>query len=196
MQDSEQQLIQSAQSGELSAFNSLVERYQTPLFNLCLRLLGSREAAEDAAQEAFLSAYRSLHRFHGGNFRAWLYRIASNACYDELRRRRVRPSTSLDAPTPDETGWDPPDKAPTMDDHVQTQELSAHIQQALVALPYDQRLAVTLCDVIGLSYEEIAATTDSSLGTVKSRISRGRGRLRQILLANRELLPDRFRQNK
>jgi RNA polymerase sigma-70 factor (ECF subfamily) len=194
--DDEESLITRSRQGDLDSFNRLVEHYQRPVYNLCLRMLGSREAAEDAAQEAFIAAYRAIGTFRGATpgFRAWLFRIGSNACYDELRRRRSRPAVSLDAPAGE--GQRPLDVAhpgPTLDEHAQRLELVRCIQDALAALPPDQRLAVILCDVHGFNYDEIAQVTRASLGTVKSRISRGRARLRALLLARGELLPAPFR---
>jgi RNA polymerase sigma factor (sigma-70 family) len=190
----EPDLIARSKKGELAAFNLLVERYQTALYNLCLRMLASPQAAEDATQEAFISAFRSIERFRGGQFRSWLSRIGSNACYDELRRRRSRPAVSLDEPRgEDARTLDVADARASLDEHAERLELGEALQQALAQLPPDQRLAVILCDVQGFDYADIAEVTDSSLGTVKSRISRARSRLRALLLARRELLPSRFR---
>ncbi|HEU4759563.1 MAG TPA: sigma-70 family RNA polymerase sigma factor [Dehalococcoidia bacterium] len=187
-------LIARSCRGDLDSFNRLVELYQRQVYNLCLRMLASPQAAEDAAQEAFIHAYRSLTSFRGGSFRAWLLRIAANACYDELRRRRARPALSLDAPVAHgDRPLDVPHPGPSLDEHAQRLELARCLQDALAALPPDQRLAVILCDAQGLSYEEISEATGVSLGTVKSRISRARARLRDLLLARRELLPAPFR---
>lgn len=195
----EAELIRRSTQGDLDAFNRLVEQYQRPLYNLCLRMLASADAAEDATQDAFIAAFRAVQRFRGtqtGGFRAWLFRIAVNACYDEMRRRRSRPSVSLDAPR-GEGGHtiDVPTPGPTLEDRAQTAELGVAIQEALSALPSDQRLAVILCDVQGMEYAEIAHVMGVSLGTVKSRINRARGRLRERLLASGELLPSHFRPN-
>ncbi len=188
-------LIARARQGDLAAFNTLVERYQTGVYNLCLRMLGAPAPAEDAAQEAFISAYRSLGRFRGGSFRAWLFRIAANACYDELRRRKARPAASLDrAAEDDERPLEPADTAPSMEERAANAELRRALQDALAQLPEEQRLAIVLCDVQGFDYAEIAETMRISPGTVKSRISRARGRLRAILLEHRELLPGSIRQ--
>ncbi|HEY5639432.1 MAG TPA: sigma-70 family RNA polymerase sigma factor [Dehalococcoidia bacterium] len=189
-------LIARARQDDLSAFNLLVERYQTGVYSLCLRMLGAPAPAEDAAQEAFISAYRSLDRFRGGSFRAWLFRIAANACYDELRRRKARPATSLDRTgDEDERPIEPPDTAPSMEDRAANAELHRDLELALAQLPDEQRLAIVLCDVQGFDYAEIAEAMRVSLGTVKSRISRARSRLRTILLARREPLPGRVRQS-
>jgi RNA polymerase sigma-70 factor (ECF subfamily) len=195
----EAELVSLSREGDLHAFNRLVERYQQPLYNLCLRMLASPQAAEDATQEAFIAAYRAVHRFrgaHDGGFRAWLYRIAANACLDELRRRRARPSVSLDAPR-GESGQSMafPSSEPSPPERAETAELRGAIQQALNALPSDQRLAVILCDVQGMEYAEIGLVMGVSLGTVKSRINRARSRLRDQLLADGELLPSQFRRD-
>ncbi len=162
-------------------------------------MLGFPQAAEDAAQEAFIAAYRAVPRFRGGTpgrpgFRAWLLRIAANSCYDELRRRRSRPQVPLDAPGGDErpTAQLRASGEP-LEERAERLELAGCIQQGLACLPPDQRLAVILRDVQGLAYEEVAEATGASLGTVKSRISRGRATLRDFLLARGELLPSRFR---
>jgi len=187
-------LIANALAGDVAAFNVLVERYQTPVYNLCLRMLGPANA-EDAAQEAFISAYRFLARFRGGSFRAWLFRIAANACYDEMRRKKSRPAASLDRPHgEDDRTFDAADIAPTPETRAETAELRRTLEGALARLPGDQRLAIILCDVQGMDYAEIAEVMQVSLGTVKSRISRARSRLRTILLEHRELLPDSIRQ--
>jgi RNA polymerase sigma-70 factor (ECF subfamily) len=183
-------LVALSREGDLAAFNVLVETYQGQVYNLCWRMLGFREAAEDASQEAFLAAYRNVRRFHGPNFRAWLLRIAANVAIDELRRRRRRPQVSLEAPAPGvETALDPPDPSAGPEEWALRRERARHIQAALLTLPADQRLAVILSDVQGLSYEEVGEAMASSLGTVKSRISRGRARLRSYLLEKGELFP-------
>ena len=190
----EAELLARAARGDLSAFNSLVEHYQTPVYNLCLRLLGNPQTAEDTTQDAFIAAYRRFDSFRGGSFRAWLFRIAANACYDELRWRKSRPSTSLDERQgAGERAFDVADKAPAPEERAEQSELKDAIEAALRQLPDEQRLAIVLCDAQGMDYAEIAAVMQCSLGTVKSRIARGRARLRAILLKDAELLPSRFR---
>ena len=181
-------LVALSQEGDLAAFNALVERYQDQVYNLCRRMVGLREAAEDATQEAFLAAYRNIRRLRGPSFRAWLMRIAANAATDELRRRQRRPQVSLEPPTADsEAALDPPDPSAGPEEWALRHERARHIQAALLTLPADQRLAVILSDVQGLSYEEISEAMGSSLGTVKSRLSRGRARLRRHLVEQGEL---------
>jgi RNA polymerase sigma-70 factor (ECF subfamily) len=183
-------LVALSQEGDLAAFNALVEAYQNQVYHLCWRMLGVREAAEDATQEAFLAAYSNIRRFRGPGFRAWLLRIASNAAIDELRRRRRRPQVPLEAPgSGSEAAFEPSDTSAGPEEWALRREQARHIQAALLTLPPDQRLAVILSDVQGLTYEEIGEAMGSSLGTVKSRISRGRARLRRYLLEQGELLP-------
>jgi RNA polymerase sigma-70 factor (ECF subfamily) len=192
----EPQLLERSRQGDLSAFNRLVERYQQGVYNLCLRMLTSPQAAEDATQEAFIAAFKSIRSFRGSAFRAWLFRIASNACYDEMRRRRSRRAASLDEPHGEDAHTiDVAATEPTPQDRAEQQELGRLIQRALSEIHPDQRIALILCDIQGFDYAEIAAVLGISLGTVKSRIFRGRLQMRQVLLEQGgELLPDRFRQ--
>jgi RNA polymerase sigma-70 factor (ECF subfamily) len=185
--------IQRAQSGDISAFNELVIEFQSLVYNLCLRMLGQQQAAEDAAQEAFINAWRSIGSFRGDSFRSWLLRIAANLCRDELRRRGRRPSSSLD--TALEAGMpDPPDDDPLPEESALNAELRSSLDAALAQLPEEQRTAIILCDIEGLDYAEIAVAMKTSLGTVKSRIARARMRMREVMLRQPELLPTRFRQ--
>jgi len=184
------QLISLSKDGNLAAFNTLVERHQAAIYSLCLRLTGSPESAEDATQEAFLSAYRALARFQGGNVRSWLFRIAANECKDELRRRRRKDlALSLDKPVPgeDEARLDVADPGPGLQTLAERSELAGLVQQALDMLPEDQRAVIVLVDLHGFDYGEVAEITGAALGTVKSRVSRGRARLRDYFLARPEL---------
>jgi RNA polymerase sigma-70 factor (ECF subfamily) len=186
--EAEAECVRRAQAGDLDAFNVLVDAHQRVAYNLCLRMLGSPAAAEDATQDAFLSAYRNIASFRGGAFRPWLMRIASNACTDELRRRHRRPAVSLDAPAPgSEEPLDVADAAAGPETEALRSELQEVVQEALLRLPADQRMAVILCDIQGFQYEEIAEAMRTSVGTVKSRIARGREKLRREL-GPRELL--------
>lgn len=195
MADEELRLVEAARRGDVESFNALVRLYEGRVYNLCFRMLGDAESAADAAQEAFLSAFRNLRSFRGGSFRSWLLRIATNACYDALRARKRRPAVSLDAGADDEDEHSPlqvADPAESPDDFALRRELAGAIQHGLAALPEDQRAVLILSDIEGLSYEEIAQVTGANLGTVKSRLSRGRARLRDVLRAG-ELLPPRYR---
>jgi RNA polymerase sigma-70 factor (ECF subfamily) len=193
MADEEQRLISAAQRGDVESFNALVRLYEGRVYNLGFRMLGDADSAADASQEAFLSAFRNLRSFRGGSFRSWLLRIATNVCYDVLRAKKRRPAVSLDAsdPNADDSPLQIADHHESPDDLALRRELAIAIQAGLAHLPEDQRLVV-LSDVQGLAYEEIAQITNTNLGTVKSRLSRGRARMREILRAG-ELLPLRYR---
>ena len=195
MVDEERRLIESAQRGEVESFNALVRMYEGRIYNLCYRMLGDAESAADASQDAFLSAFRNLRSFRGGSFRSWVLRIATNTCYDVLRARKRRPTTSLDNETDGEDDGSPlqiADGGESPDDFALRRELAAAIQHGLATLPEEQRIILILSDIQGLAYEEIAEITSTNLGTVKSRLSRGRARLRDVLKAG-ELLPARYR---
>jgi RNA polymerase sigma factor (sigma-70 family) len=195
MADEERRLVEVAQRGDVESFNELVRLFEGRVYTLCYRMLGDAESAADAAQDAFLSAFRNLRSFRGGSFRSWMLRIATNTCYDVLRVRKRRPSVSLDIDADDESASSPlqiADTAESPDDFAQRRELATAIQQGLTELPDEQRIVLILSDIQGLAYEEIAQITNSNLGTVKSRLSRGRARLREVLKAG-ELLPTRYR---
>ena len=190
----EADLIKSSQAGNLASFNALVEIYQGPIYNLALRMLGNVEAAEDVTQETFLSAYNAIKNFRGGSFKGWLYRIASNHCNDYFRKFKGQRPLSLDAMMQDtERPFDVADPGYSPEDCALQGELGQAIAKGLATLPADQRLVVILSDIQGFSYEEIAEATSSSLGTVKSRLSRGRLHLRDYLLQQGELLPHQLR---
>jgi RNA polymerase sigma-70 factor (ECF subfamily) len=195
MADEERRLVEVAQRGDTESFNGLVRLYEGRVYNLCYRMLGDADSAADAAQDAFLSAFRNLRSFRGGSFRSWMLRIATNTCYDALRARKRRPSVSLDLDAEDEDDAAPlqiADTAEAPDDFALRRELAVAIQNGLTVLPDEQRIVLILSDIQGLAYEEIAQITNSNLGTVKSRLSRGRARLREVLKAG-ELLPARYR---
>lgn len=187
-------LIAAAQEGDVTAFNRLVLAYQDLVFNVTVRIMGDPQSAEDATQEAFISAYQALNRFRGGNFKAWLLRIATNGCYDELRRRKRRPQSSLDELTKDNESFAflrAPQQGP--EGMQQQRELVQAVEHCLDELPDDQRITAVLCDVEGYDYQTIAEITQVSLGTVKSRMSRARSKLRDCLQGFQELLPLSYR---
>jgi RNA polymerase sigma factor (sigma-70 family) len=189
-------LIRSAQAGDTDAFNALVLAHQDQVYSLALRFMGQRASAEDATQEAFLRAYRAIRTFRGDRFRAWLLSIVANTCRDELRRQRRRPALSLDLPRGDDgAAFDPVDPGRTPEDGAMNSELRAALERALLQLPEDWRLVVVLSDVHGLSYQEVAQVAALPVGTVKSRLSRARGRLRDILMATGELVPPSGRRS-
>jgi len=177
-------LLERARSGDLDAFNDLVVCYQDLLYSLVVRMVPDRDQASDAVQEAFFSAYRKMDAFRGGSVRSWLSRIAINAAMDTQRLRKRRPSEPY--PELEDDTWQPP--ADESADPVTTAlagERHRAITEALARITDDQRAAIVLYDVEGYDYGEIATMTGVSLGTVKSRIHRGR-------LAMRALLADRM----
>ncbi len=190
----EAELIAASQKGDVNAFNQLVLTYQQVVYNVAYRMVSDVDLAADVTQDTFVSAYKAVRTFRGGSFKSWLLRIATNACYDHFRRQKRRPSDSLDEML-DEPGSESvfADRADGPEDRTLRREMVEYIQRGLDGLPEDQRLVVVLSDVQGLSYEEIAEVTGASLGTVKSRLSRGRTRLRDFLLRQRELLPSHYR---
>jgi RNA polymerase sigma factor (sigma-70 family) len=190
----ENALIASARKGDVPAFNQLVMLYQGMVYTLAYRILSDPDAAADATQDTFLKAYKAISKFRGGSFKAWLLRIATNACYDQLRKKQRRPTSSLDdLPVEAEHSSYLRDPARSPHDEIEQQELNQAIQAGIMTLPFEQRIVLVLSDVQGLSYNEIAEATGLSLGTVKSRLSRGRAKVRDFLLDQRELLPHRYR---
>lgn len=190
-------LIHEAQRGDINAFNRLVLAYQEQVFNQAYRMMGEDDAAADAAQEAFISAYKNLSFFRGGSFKAWLLRIVTNACYDELRRRKRRPTVPLEPMDDDEEEIESPrwlaDPSETPEARIERQELNRALQNCLQDLPPDFRTIVVMVDVEGLDYTEAAEAVGAPLGTVKSRLARARLRLRDCLQGFWELLPATFR---
>ena len=183
-QTGEEAIVQAARAGDLEAFNMLVLMHQDRVYNLAYRLLGDAAGAADAAQDAFLLAYRHIRTFHTGSFAAWLYRIVTNVCYDALRYRRRRPAlpfTHLSSATDEEREFDLPAPEDGPEALLQRRELAALLQQHINTLPSDQRTVLVLSDVQGLSDKEIAAIMRSNLGTVKSRLSRARAKMRRSL---------------
>ena len=190
-------LIRSAQSGDLDSFNTLILHYQDSVFYTALRIIGDEDLAQDAAQEAFISAFRSISTFRGGSFKAWLMRMVTNACYDEFRRQKRRPTTSLEPDTADGEEIDSPrwlaDPNMTPAEKSEAVELEHAIQHCLDALPTEFRTVVVLADIQGMDYSEVATASHVPLGTIKSRLARARLRLRECLRGFEELLPSSFR---
>lgn len=188
-------LIDQAKQGDVDAYNTLVLHYQDAVYNVAYRIMGEPGTAADATQEAFISAYKALRRFRGGNFKSWLMRIVTNACYDELRRRKRRPQSSLDEII--ENYESSPllvsQRDPGPEQSRQWAEVIEAVSRCLDELPDEQRVATVLRDVEGYEYSEIAEIMASSLGTVKSRLSRARAKLRECLQGFGELIPADYR---
>jgi RNA polymerase sigma-70 factor, ECF subfamily len=193
----ENALISDAQSGDLDAFNTLVLHYQDSVYNVALRIMGDEFFAADAAQEAFISAFKSIASFRGGSFKGWLMRIVTNACYDELRRKKRRPTTPLEPETEDGEEMASPrwlaDPNMTPSQQAEADELEHAIQHCIDNLPLEFKTVVVMTDLQGLDYAEVAQAVRVPLGTVKSRLARARLRLRECLRSFEELLPANYR---
>src|SRR5215207_10147771 len=190
-------LIQSAQSGDLDAFNELILRYQNLLFSISLRILGDEDTAGDALQEALISAFRKMNTFRGGSLRSWLARIVVNSCYDELRRKRRQSTVSFEQLDADGEGIEPDywliDPSADLEAQYESIELESAIQKCLSSLPADYRAIFVLVDVECMSYEEAAAVVRVPIGTVKSRLARARMQMRKALQSFGDLLPIAYR---
>jgi RNA polymerase sigma-70 factor (ECF subfamily) len=194
----ELELITAAVAGDLNAFNRLVLTYQEMAFNLAYRILNDDDAAADATQTAFISAYKNLRSYRGGSFRAWVMRMVTNTCYDELRRRLRRPTVPLEPLNfeDDEEVESPAwlaDESPSPEDQMESRELEKAISHCIQGLPEEFRAVVVMVDVQGMDYAEVSAATGKPLGTIKSRLARARLRLRDCLSGFRELIPSFFR---
>ena len=186
----ESRLIKRAVGGDAAAFNQLLGMHERRMYAVALRMCGAPEDAQDCLQEAMLRIYRSISGFKGqSSFSTWVYRITMNTCLDELRRRKNRPTTSFDNLV--DSGWSPADEHEGPERHALRMEAHEGLQALLLELPEEMRSAVLLRDVQGYSYEEIADILDTNVGTIKSRISRGREKLREKIAANPELFDKR-----
>lgn len=193
----EKALIKDAQRGNLDAFNTLVLNYQDSVFNVALRIMGDDELAADASQDAFISAFKGISSFRGGSFKGWLMRIVTNACYDELRRQKRRPTTPLEPETDDGEEMDSPrwlaDPNMTPAQQAEVDEVEHAIQHCLDNLPIDFKTVMVMTDIQGLDYAEVATAVRAPLGTIKSRLARARLRMRECLQGFAELLPANYR---
>ena len=176
----ERELIARLQKQDETAFEELLRQYEKKVYTLCFRMCGNSEDAEEAAQDTFLALWRGIDRFRQeSSLSTWIYRLASNACIDLLRRRKKQGSSlSLDD---EELFLDAVDPAPRPQDAVEHREAQKLLQEGLSALPEEYRKVLILREIEGLSYTEIAESASLELGTVKSRISRGRVLLRNFL---------------
>lgn len=179
----ERELIARLQKRDEAAFEELIRQYEKKVYTLCFRMCGNSEDAEEAAQDAFLALWRGIDRFRQeSSLSTWIYRLATNACIDTLRRRKKQSgSVSLDD---EELFVDAVDTSPQPQETVEHRETQKLLQEGLSALPEEYRKVLILREVEGLSYTEIAESASIELGTVKSRISRGRSLLRNFLSGN------------
>lgn len=178
-------LIERARRGDARAFEALAREVERGLYRHVLRMLREPADAEDVVQDALLAAWHSLSGFEGTSFRAWIFRIATNRALDRLRARRRHPQLPLDPPSDDEdlTWAEPAAPGPELADIAGDREALVVVEEALAALPAEQRAALLLRDVEGFAYEEIAMITTSEIGTVKSRIHRARLAVRNSLVS-------------
>lgn len=196
----EEALVRRVQQGDDGAFDRLVELCAPRIINLAYRLVGNMDDAQDLAQEALLRVYQALPRFKGdAAFSTWLYRIVTNVCYDELKRRRRRPDAFTDLQAPDEESVPMEDTLVSDADPAEmvlSLERQQRIQQAITELPDTYRMVVVLYDLQGLNYQQIADTLQQNIGTVKSRLNRGRCLLREKLSEERELFSPQTSRNR
>lgn len=186
----ERALIERAIRGDARAFNELMSGQERRMYAVAMRMFGNKEDAEDCLQDAMLRIYRAISGFKfQSSFSTWVYRVTMNTCLDELRRRKSRPNTSLDGLL--DSGWSPTDGRDTPEQHALRSEVRGSIYAFIRELPEDMRAAVVLRDIQGLSYEDIAKALNANVGTVKSRISRGREKLREKIASRSELF-DRY----
>jgi len=180
-------LFKKAQNGDLEAFETIIKSYEKLIYNAAYRMMGNAHDAEDASQEVILKVYRSISSCNSmGAFKSWLFRIINNTCIDEIRKRKGKTTISLDA---DYGDVDSHSENPLLKDEETPEtefmrnDLNKDIQAAIDKLPDDYKSVVVMRDINGLSYEDIAEALEINIGTVKSRIARGRKKLRDELVA-------------
>ena len=193
MKTTENSLINSAQHGDMEAFNTLVTDYQDMLYRIALRIVHDENIAEDALQEEMIHAFRHIKSFRGGNFKSWLARVTVNASYDELRRGKRHLGLPLEQFTSEGEEIESPewmrDPAAGPEERAEVTELQRALHACIKSLVPDYRLMVILVDMEGMSYEEAAMVARVPVGTVKSRLARARMQLRKSLQSYRSLLP-------
>ncbi len=181
----DEELVRRFRAGEVEAFTALVQRHQQRVYSLCARVLGDTDAAADVAQDTFLTVLRKIDGFRGeAAFTTWLHRVAVNACYDELRRKQRRPMLHVVADDGREHEPGPP-----VPDHADEVAGARDVAWALTRIPEEFRIALVLADVHDMAYEQIAQVLDVPIGTVKSRVHRGRlalGKAMNLGLGGRE----------
>jgi RNA polymerase sigma-70 factor, ECF subfamily len=188
------ELIRAALQGDLEAFNQLVLTHQDSVYNQACYLLNDPTVAEDISQEVFILAFQKLSQYRGGSFRAWLLRIATNACYDEIRRwkrKRQIPLIPLDGEGDgmESPGWIA-DQGPSIEELAEQDEFMSKIHEYLDELPAGMKTAVLLVDIQELDYVEAAQVLGVPVGTLKSRLVRGRLKLRSRLMDSGVYLPE------
>lgn len=193
----ETELIEQAAQGDLDAFNSLVLTYEDAAFNVAYRILNDSEQAADATQVAVISMYRKLSSYRGGSFKGWFLRIVTNACYDELRRVKRRPTVPLEPETDDGELIESPswveDPSAGPEEVMSSREMEQAIQHCLNGLEEKFKVVLIMVDLSGEDYETVADIIQSPMGTVKSRLARARQKMQECLQGVGELLPAKYR---
>ena len=191
METKENVLIEKSKKGDIVAFEKLIETYQTKVFNIAYNMLNNYDDANDVAQEVFIRVYKSIKNFKGeSSFSTWLYRITTNVCLDEIRKRKNRNVVSIDEDIPFDDGEvtrQIVDDSPTPDIIAEKKELREIVNDAIDKLSEEHKTVIVLRELQGLSYEEISNIINCPERTVKSRINRARGALKNILKSKKEL---------
>lgn len=182
----ETELVRRAKNGDVTAFEQLISDYQVKIYHIAFHMMGNEQDAEDAAQEAILKAYRYLGSFkEESGFYTWLYRITHNICLDMLRKRKRTHTHSMDLVKKDRDGQETEvqlvDDKPQPEEELMSRQVQTDMQAAIAELKEHYRTVIILRDIEGMSYEDIAAVTEISVGTVKSRLNRARESLRKIV---------------
>jgi RNA polymerase sigma-70 factor, ECF subfamily len=196
MSDSEKLLLEKSKAGDIAAFEQLIECYQRKIYNIALRIVGNYDDANDLAQEVFIRIYKSIGNFkQQSSFSTWIYRITTNVCLDDIRKRKNRKVISLD----EEIKLDDGEMKrqivsddPLPEDMAEKSEMRKIVNDAINRLSEEHRIVIVLRDIQGFSYEEIAQIVKCPEGTVKSRINRARQVLKNILQTKRELLCEEY----
>ncbi|MCL6478596.1 MAG: sigma-70 family RNA polymerase sigma factor [Peptococcaceae bacterium] len=195
MQADDDRLVKRSREGDLDAFEELVKRYESKVYSIAYRFMGNHADASDLAQEAFIRVYQALPTFRGeSSFATWMYRITANACRDEIRKQQRHKNLYLEEVI-SQTGGRSSLAAAGLSPEESLERCEIHdlVQRQLNGLSGDHRLILVMREIEGMSYEEIAASLDCTLGTVKSRLNRARQALKQKVLEQRELFDIEFR---
>ncbi|WP_010252495.1 RNA polymerase sigma factor [Acetivibrio cellulolyticus] len=196
MSEKERNLVEKSKSGDVEAFEQLIESCQKKVFNIAYRMIGNYDDANELAQEVFIKAFRSIKKFKGDSlFSTWIYKVTANVCLDEIRRRKKKMVVSLDEEieySDGEVKRQIADNAPTPDIAAETNEVKNAVNKSIQELPEDYKSIIILRDIQGFSYEEISKIFNCPEGTVKSRINRARQALKKILQGKKELLNEKF----
>ncbi|MGN0106556.1 MAG: RNA polymerase sigma factor [Hominilimicola sp.] len=185
----ENDLIKKCKRGSREAFNILFSRYQSQVVNIAYSMLSDREDAFDAAQEVFVRVYKNIESFkEQASFTTWLYRITSNVCSDILRKRQKDTNVvSINQFVDENKDMDIKDDSQTIEENMELSERQSAVRNAINELKEEYRVVITLCDIEGMSYDEMSNMLNIPTGTVKSRINRARNALKKILMKKREL---------